>query len=48
MEAANEHFGPFPHELEHAGKVLAAWEAAKSQGQGPSVPLSVGWIKLAV
>lgn len=43
MEAANEAFGPIAEEIEHAQKVLAAWEAAKSQGQGAFVG-GMGWI----
>lgn len=34
VEAANEAFGPLDSELAHARKVLAAWEAATSQGLG--------------
>lgn len=37
VEAANEAFGPLEEEMEHARKVLAAWEAARSQGQGERV-----------
>lgn len=37
VEAANEAFGPLEEELEHARKVLSAWQAATSQGQGVAV-----------
>lgn len=43
VEAANEAFGPLEEEIEHAQKVLAAWDTALGKGQGTSLTRPRDW-----
>lgn len=46
MEAANDAFGPLKKEIEHAQKILSAWEAALKQGQGASFVILARWSRM--